>query len=209
VPTATPPLWQGCEEGLAAEERHLVELLERRPHERATCAGDLCFCRQHNQLFGEAAAHVFDDRESKGGDRGREGGSVGELPPRKRARRNKAFWEGHQQGLHTVAPQGWTARPPTEARGKEAIRGWVDACTSCSMASLAAAGGQCEHGEALRVRAPVMLLTTKATQVSKPKLARPSDAHAIHDPLVTSLDRPVSVSELCKCHFTELSRRGC
>jgi hypothetical protein len=71
------------------------------------------------------------------------------------------------------------------------------------MASLAAAGGQCEHGEASRVCASVMLLTTEATQVSKP-----IDAHAIHDPLVTSLDRPVSVSELCKCHFTELSEKG-
>ncbi|GAQ85448.1 hypothetical protein KFL_002360010, partial [Klebsormidium nitens] len=191
-----------------AEERYLVELLERRPHERATCAGESCFCRQHDRLFDETAAHVFDDRGSKGGDRGREGGSVEEQPPRKRARRNKTFWEGHQQCSHTVAPQGWTARPPTEARGKEAIRGWVDACTSCSMASLAAVGGRCEHGEALRVRTPVMLLTTEAVQVTKPKLARLSDAHAVHDPLVTSLDRPVPVSKLRDCHFAELSEKG-
>ncbi|GAQ93267.1 hypothetical protein KFL_014030020, partial [Klebsormidium nitens] len=53
-----------------------------------------------------------------------------------------------------------------------------------------------------------MLLTTEAVQVTKPKLARLSDAHAVHDPLVTSLDRPVPVSKLRDCHFQELSEKG-
>jgi hypothetical protein len=183
-----------------------LPLLERRPHERATCVGDSCFYRQHDRLFGEAAAHTLGDQESNGGDREREGGSVEEQPPRKRARRNKTFWEAHKQGS-TVTRVGWDARPPTDARGKEAIRGWVDACTCCRLASLAAASGQCEHGEASRVRVPVMLLTTEATQITKPKLARPSDAHAVHDPLVTSLDRPVHTSKLTHCHFQELSEK--
>ncbi|GAQ92845.1 hypothetical protein KFL_011640030, partial [Klebsormidium nitens] len=198
----------GGDAGLSEEERYLVGLLERRPHEQATCAGDSCFCRQHDRLFGEAAAaQIFNDRKSKGGDCGREGGSAEEdEPPRKRARRNKAFWEAHKQGSQGPATRvGWGARPPAEARGKEAIRGWVDACTSCSVASLAALNGGCEHGEASKVRTPVMLLTTEAVQVTKPKLARLSDAHAVHDPLVTSLDRPVPVSKLRDCHFQELS----
>jgi hypothetical protein len=83
----------------------------------------------------------------------------------------------------------------------------VDACTSC-LIGLMAAGGRCEYGEASRVRAPVMLLMTEAVQVTKPKLARLSDAHAVHDPLVTSLDRPVPVSKLRDCHFQELSKKG-
>ncbi|GAQ93557.1 hypothetical protein KFL_016440020, partial [Klebsormidium nitens] len=141
----------GGDAGLSEEERYLVGLLERRPHEQATCAGDSCFCRQHDRLFGEAAvAHTSNDRESNGGGRGREGGAAEEeAPPCKRARRNKAFWEAHKQGS-----QG------------------------------------------------------SATRVTKPKLARPSDAHAVHDPLVTSLRSPVPVSELCKCHFWELSEKG-
>ncbi|GAQ93518.1 hypothetical protein KFL_016050010, partial [Klebsormidium nitens] len=189
---------------LADEERYLIELLEQRPHERAACAGDTCFCRQHDQLFGEAAAPISE------GDQGSEKEPVaGEAPPsRKRARRNKAFWEAHKQGPQPATRRGWDAQPPTEARGREAIRGWVDACTSCSLAALAVAGGRCKHREASRVRAPVMLLSTEAVQVSKPKLARPSDAHAVHDPLVTSLRSPVPVSELCKCHFRELSEKG-
>ncbi|GAQ85301.1 hypothetical protein KFL_002280160 [Klebsormidium nitens] len=126
---------------LVNEEQYLIELLEQRPHERAACAGDTCFCRQHDRLFEEAAAHISD------GDQGPEKEPVaGEAPPRKRARRNKAFWEAHKQSPHPATRRGWDARPPAEARGKEAIRGWVDACTSCSLAAIAVAGGRCKHG---------------------------------------------------------------
>ncbi|GAQ93556.1 hypothetical protein KFL_016440010, partial [Klebsormidium nitens] len=120
------PSQRGGDAELSEEERYLVGLLERRPHEQATCAGDSCFCRQHDRLFGEAAAaQTSNNRESNGGNRGREGGSAEEdEPPRKRARRNKAFWEAHKQGSRGPATGvGWGARPPTEARGKEAIRG--------------------------------------------------------------------------------------
>jgi hypothetical protein len=68
--------------------------------------------------------------------------------------------------------------------------------------------GWCEHGKASRVRSPVMLLTTEAVQVTKPKLAQMSDSNAVHDPLVTSLDRLVHVSRLRDCHFQELSGKG-
>ncbi|GAQ93077.1 hypothetical protein KFL_012860010, partial [Klebsormidium nitens] len=185
---------------VADEERYLIELLEQRPHVRTACAGVTCFCRQHNRLFGEAAAHTSE------GDRGEERELVAaEAPPRKRARRNKAFWEAHKRGPQPATLRGWDARPAAEARGKEAIRGWVDACTSCSLAS---ASDRCEHGEASKVRAPVMVLQTEAVQVTKPKLARLSDAHTVHDPLVTSLDRPVHVSRLRDCHYQELSEKG-
>jgi hypothetical protein len=54
-----------------------------------------------------------------------------------------------------------------------------------------------------------MLLTTEATQVTKPKLARLSDAPNFHDPLLTVLHGPpVRVSWLRDCHFLELSERG-
>jgi hypothetical protein len=51
VPTAATPLRQGCKGGLTTEERYLIELLEKRPHEPAKCSGDSCFCRQHHRLF--------------------------------------------------------------------------------------------------------------------------------------------------------------
>jgi hypothetical protein len=89
---AVGPSLEGARDTLSEEERYLVKLLEQRPHERATCADDSCFCRQHDRLFGEAAAHTSKDLESNGGGRGGEGESVAEdAPPHKRARRNKAF----------------------------------------------------------------------------------------------------------------------
>jgi hypothetical protein len=110
-------------------------------------------------------------------------------PPCKRPRRNKTFWEAHRQNLQELMPTGWEARPPADARGKKAIRGSIDKCTSCNLASSAAGG--CSHGEASRVYAPVMLLSTQATQVTKPKLARLSNAPSFHNLLLTSLERPV------------------
>jgi hypothetical protein len=53
-----------------------------------------------------------------------------------------------------------------------------------------------------------MLLSTEATKVIKPKLARLSDASNFHDPLVTSLERPVRVSKLRDCHFEGLLEKG-
>lgn len=98
--------------------------------------------------------------------------------------------------------------PPADAWGKDAIHDWVAACSSCSLSSLAALG-PCEHGKERHLKAPVMLLSTEAIQLSKPKLARLSDAPNFHDPWVTALGGPpVRVSKLRDCHFLELSNLG-
>jgi hypothetical protein len=84
--------------------------------------------------------------------------------PHKKARRSKALWAAHRESQHTVESAGWNSKPPADAREKEAIRGWVDACASCTLASLAAEG--CQLGKDLRVRDPVQLLTTEVAQVT-------------------------------------------
>jgi hypothetical protein len=166
VPAAGPTSRLGANGEVTSEERYLVGLLKKDPHEPAKCAGDSCFCRQHDRLFGEAAAQPIVDRIE--GDVKR--GPAEEVHPRKRARRSKASWAAHRESSNAAAPLGWGSRAPADARGMEAVRCWVDACTSCTLASLAAEG--CPHGKASRICAPVQLLTTEATKVTKPKLAR-------------------------------------
>lgn len=100
-----------------SKERYLVGLLEKGPHKPAKCAGDSCFCRQHERLFGEAAAQPVVDRIEGDVDRG----GTREVHPRKRARRSKASWAAHRESQHMVVSGGWHSKPPTEARGKEAI----------------------------------------------------------------------------------------
>jgi hypothetical protein len=137
----------GVDGELMSEERYLVGLVEKCSHKPAECAGDSCFCRQHERFFGEAAAQPATSRS--GEDEEHE--AAGEAHPRKRARRNKASWAAHRESSNAAARLGWGSRPPAEARGKEAIRGWVDGCASCTLALLAARGGRCEHGEGSRV----------------------------------------------------------
>jgi hypothetical protein len=40
--------------GLTGEQRYLMGLLMRQPHEGAACAASSCFCQQHPSLFEEA-----------------------------------------------------------------------------------------------------------------------------------------------------------
>ncbi|GAQ88268.1 hypothetical protein KFL_004140040 [Klebsormidium nitens] len=194
---------------LTGEQQYLLGLLQRRPHEGAACAGEGCFCKRHAALFGEARPMETEGHETRVMGREEEGGAH-EPPAGKRRRRGKSFWE--KQARAPILGQGRPAEPegtvpPLDARGKEAIHGWVAACSSCTLSSLKAEGA-CAHAVHERAQCPVMLLTTEAIQVSKPKLARPSDASTVHDPLVTCLQSPVPLSELRDCHFAELSRRG-
>ncbi|GAQ77639.1 hypothetical protein KFL_000010870 [Klebsormidium nitens] len=177
---------------LSSEQRKLVGLLARQPHEGELCAGPLCFCQRHGALFDEARR----DEEAPSLDAASES-----APEAKRPRRSKAFWK-HSH----AAPVAPTMRPapPVDARGKDAIHGWVLACFECPLAS-----NECAHGEGSRVHCPVMLIGTEAVQISKPKLARLSDAPTFHDPLVTALrGAPIRVSELTHASFVELSERG-
>ncbi|GAQ90555.1 hypothetical protein KFL_006550050 [Klebsormidium nitens] len=203
-------------EGLSDEERYLLGLLERRPHKEAACAGDSCFCKRHEFLFGEARPPTEERREGQEG--GHDAGVSNEMteggPALKRARRSKAFWKAEAQRPTEVARSGANGRsgqrsgPSTDARGKDAIHGWVAACSNCKLSFLAA-GGACKHEKERHSKVPVMLLSTEATQVSKPKLARLSDAPNFHDPWVTALSgSPVRVSRLRDCHFKELSDLG-
>ncbi|GAQ93459.1 hypothetical protein KFL_015470010, partial [Klebsormidium nitens] len=68
--------------------------------------------------------------------------------------------------------------------------GVVCVCESCSCPSLA-----CLHTEAARI-AVVMPMSAEGVQVETPKLVRPTDGSAVHDPPVTLLKQPVRVSQL-------------
>jgi hypothetical protein len=195
--------------GLTSEQRYLMGLLMSQPHEGATCAGSSCFCRKHASLFEEARPPSEGSPEAmEKGDEPSTSGALAELPPRKRARRSKAFWEEEKRTTSTV--HNVRSERPTphanDACGKDAIRGWVPACSSCTLSSVRMGG--CSHGIEERVECPVMLLGTEAVQLTKPKLGRLSDATNFHDPWVTSLGSPVRVSKLRDCHFKELSDRG-
>ncbi|GAQ83652.1 hypothetical protein KFL_001560190 [Klebsormidium nitens] len=196
---------------LTDEQQYLLGLLQRRPHEGGACAGEECFCKRHAALFGEARPTETEPEGRKTQVMGQEeGGGAHEPPAGKRRRRGKSFWETQARAPilgrgRPAEPEG--AVPPLDACGKEAIHGWVAACSSCTLSSLKIEGA-CAHALHERAQCHMMLLTTEAVQVSKPKLARPSDASTVHDPLVTCLQFPVPLSELRDCHYAELSRRG-
>ncbi|GAQ84964.1 hypothetical protein KFL_002150010, partial [Klebsormidium nitens] len=204
-------------EVLLDEERYLLGLLERRPHKEAACAGSSCFCKKHEFLFGEARPPTEERREGQEG--GHDAGVSNEMaegpPALKRARRSKAFWKAEaQRSIPTTGTGGANRKVGAASRCSrelDAIHGWVDACCSCKLSSLAAVGA-CKHGreeEERRLKAPVMLLSTEAIQLTKPKLARLSDAPNFHDPWVTALGGPpVRVSKLRDRHFLELSNLG-
>jgi hypothetical protein len=81
--------------------------------------------------------------------------------------------------------------------------GVVRVCESCSCPSSA-----CLHVKPRRV-AVVMPMGAEGVQVETPKLVRPTDALTVHDPPITLLKQPVSVSQLTARDFEELSRMEC
>ncbi|GAQ92640.1 hypothetical protein KFL_010800040 [Klebsormidium nitens] len=179
TPAVGPPSQERDDDGLSKEERYLIELLERRPHERAACAGDSCFCRQHDRLFGEgseqgeAAAHVKNARSSRG--------------------------PGERRRLRRITCLLANGRGATRLSGRH---------TSEALSRRRKKGGALDRQRMRGGKRQSELLTTEAAQVTRPKLARPSDSHAVHDPMVASLDSPVPVSKLRDCHFRELSEKG-
>ncbi|GAQ91305.1 hypothetical protein KFL_007620010 [Klebsormidium nitens] len=80
----------------------------------------------------------------------------------------------------------------------------IRVCVSCVCPASA-----CPHVAGSPLWAPVLPLDAKGVQLEVPKLVRPTDSFEVHDPLVTSLRRPVRVSELVQRDFEELSAAGC
>ncbi|GAQ93643.1 hypothetical protein KFL_017510010, partial [Klebsormidium nitens] len=195
------------EEALTEEQRYLLGLLARQPHTAAACVGSSCFCRKHASLFDEARPPSEAREVVAAASEGATSGVTMKQPARKRVRRSKAFWKEEAKAPMRSRPSE-SPKPSPDARGKDAIHGWVTTCSSCTLESVAFRGG-CNHGEEERIMSPVMLIGTEAVQLTKPKLARLSDAPNFHDPWVTILrGGPVRVSRLRDCHFAELSDLG-
>jgi hypothetical protein len=110
--------------GLTSEQQYLMGLLMSQPHEGATCAGSSCFCRKHASLFGEAQPPSEGSPEAmEKGDEPSTSGALAELPPCKRARRSKAFWEEEKRTTSTVHNVRLERTTPhaNDARRKDAI----------------------------------------------------------------------------------------
>lgn len=67
----------------------------------------------------------------------------------------------------------------------------------------------CCRESALSSGAASEALDAKGVQLEVPKLVRPTDSFDVHNPLMTSLRRPVRVSELVQRDFEELSAAEC
>jgi hypothetical protein len=188
----------GGEAQTSREERRPSMAIARREHGGAECAGEECYCRKHRLIFREAPLPpdamdegVVEERAST---------------PQKQVRRGAKYWAEHASEMPRGAPRR-AEEPPGDARGKEAVHGWVAACHSCNLTEVQQQG--CSHAEAERVRAPIMLLGTEAAQITQPKLSKLGDALDHHDPLISCLKAgPVRVSKLRDCHFRELSELG-
>ncbi|GAQ85391.1 hypothetical protein KFL_002330010 [Klebsormidium nitens] len=178
-------------EVLTDEERYLLSLVAGEPHD-AVCKGDACFCQIPRYLV-----------ESPAGKRSRaeteDGGLVTGSSQRGVKRRSKAFWaaqavEAAGDGHEDVADLGGGG--PSACTAREQGKGVVRVCDSCTCPSSA-----CLHVELARV-AVVMPMGAEGIQVETPKLVRPTDGLAVHDPPVTLLKQPVKVRIYC-CNCPE------
>jgi hypothetical protein len=209
---------------LSSVERYLMELIMGEPHE-ASCKGASSFCKQHQQLFGgvefkrgtceNGCCQIgpTDAREA-GGKRGRqkpEGPSCSERV----SKRSKTFWAKRESGqlakTGALQAEGKEVVPAHAAPqalgggdGRDAMSGVTRGCTSCVCPAFA-----CPHETGSPLWAPVLPLDANGVQLELPKLVRPTDNFEVHDPLVTSLRRPMRVSELVPRDFEELSAAGC
>jgi hypothetical protein len=119
-------------------------------------------------------------------------------------RRSKTYWaaqplvEATCEGHRDAADLGEGG--PSTCSAVEQGRGVIRVCSSCTCPSLA-----CLHAEPARV-AVVMPMGAEGIQVESPKLVRPTDGLAVHDPPVTLLKQPMRVSQLVARDFEELSR---
>jgi hypothetical protein len=189
----------GGEAQTSREERRPSVAIAGREHGVAECAGEKCWCRKHRLIFGEARP-PSEAMDSEGQV------ELRASTPQRQVRRGARYWAEHASEMPRGAPRR-AEEPPGDARGKEAVHGWVAACHSCNLTEVQRQG--CSHADAERVRAPIMLLGMEAAQITEPKLSKLGDALDHHDPLIGCLKAgPVRVSKLQDCHFRELSKVG-
>jgi hypothetical protein len=228
VAASTPP--QAGEAGCVASEAgwHQKELKALTDEERyllgivagerldAVCKGDVCFCKQHLSLFGGVG---LDRQPCEGRCCSPANSSAAGKRPRAEMENGALVTGSAQRGVKQRSKTYWAARPLVEAtfdghgdvadlgeggpstcsaggQGPDVIR----LCGSCICPSTT-----CLHVEPARV-AVVMLMGAEGIQVETPKLVRPTDGLAVHDPPVTLLKQPVRVSQLVARDFEELSR---
>jgi hypothetical protein len=196
-----PLLGESGGAGMSARERRPSAAIAGREHEGTECKGDECFCQTHRLTFGaleRPPSEPMDERVV---------GALEGSTPQKQVRRGALrWWAEHASEMQRAAPRT-CEEPPADARGEEAVHGWVSACHNCTLAEVQRQG--CLHEEAERVRAPIMLLGTEATQITQPKLGKLGDALDHHDPLISCLKAElVRVSKLRDCHFREMSELG-
>jgi hypothetical protein len=176
---------------MSKEEQRPPTAIVGQEHGGAECAGEDCWCQKHRVIFGEAQL------PSEAMDEGAV--ELRASTPQKQVRRGAKFWAEHGGEMQRATPCR-AEEPPGDARGNEAVHGWVAACHSCHLTEAQRQG--CSHGEAERVRVPIMLLGTEAAQITQPKLSKLGDALDHHDPLISCLKGgPVRVSKLRDCHF--------
>jgi hypothetical protein len=200
-------------EALTDEERYLLGLVAGERHD-AKCKGYACFCKQHLSLFGGVGL----DRQPCKGRCCSPANSNALTGKRPRAETESgAFVTGSaQRGVKRRSKTYWAAQPLLEATCDDVVDLGEGGPSACS------AGGQgpdvirvcgscicpsttCFHVEPARV-AVVMLMGAEGIQVETPKLVRPTDGLAVHDPPVTLLKQPERVSQLVGRDFEELSR---
>jgi hypothetical protein len=107
------------------EELRPSTAITGREHGGAECAGAECWCQKHQVIFGEAQTPL----------KAMDQGAVEELgasTPQKQVRRGVKFWAEHGAEMLRVAPRR-AEEPLRDARGKEAVCGWVAACQSCNL----------------------------------------------------------------------------
>jgi hypothetical protein len=183
---------------MSKEERRPPAAIVGQEHGGAECAGEECWCRKHPLIFGEA--RLPPDAMDEGAV------ELVASTLQKQVRRGAKWWAEHANKMQRAVPRRGE-EPPGDARGEEAVHGWVAACHSCNLTDVRQQG--CSHAEAERVRAPIMLLGTEAAQITQPELSKLGNALDHHDPLISCLKGgPVPVSKLRDCHFRELSELG-
>jgi hypothetical protein len=193
-------------EALTDEERYLLGLVAGEMHD-AVCKGDVCFCKQHLSLFG---GMDLDREPCEGRCCSPANSSAAGKRPRAEMEKGALVTGSAQRKVKRRSKTCWAAQPLLEATCDDVVdlgeggpsaclAGGIRVCGSCICPSTA-----CLHVEPARV-AVVMLMGAEGIQVETPKLVRPTDGLAVHDPPVTLLKQPVRVSQLAVRDFEELS----
>jgi hypothetical protein len=175
-------------EALTDEERYLLGLVAGERHD-AVCKGANCFCKQHLLLFGGVG---LDRQLCEGRCCSPANSSAAGKRPRAETE-NGAFVTGFaQRGVKRRSKTFRAAQPLLEATCDDVVdlgEGGPSACSARGQGpdvihvcgSCICPLTTCLHVEPARV-AVVMLMGAEGIQVETPKLVRPTDGLAVHDP---------------------------